>query len=303
MLDNGFTLNLSKCEVLAVSPSKPTMTSPLCTLDSQFLLIPRESAKCLGYWWSWDLSPTKSIDAAIGKARRSFFAYGSLGAFQGKLNPLTGRAIYETCVIPILLYGCKNWILSDANISSLESFQGELGRRILKLPKTHSLLATRLALQCQSIIPRILFRKLSLLSRVSLDGESIGSRIFTTLMSNSQCHLSFVRECQSLEDKIGCQGITQDVLYRAYTSMRSLSKFLAEVDWQKSLSNARNHQSTSVAAEIATFTSWLKLWDTALDYGPLGTASLQGLYRELIRPSFSSKHCHLCDINHLTFFN
>ena len=140
---------------------------------------------------------------------------------------------------------------------------------------------------------------------MSSDGESIGCRIFTTLTSNSQCHLSLVRECQSLEDKIGCQGITQDVLDGAYTSMRSLSKFLAEVDWQKSLSDARNHHSTSVAAEIATFTSWLKLWDTALDYGPLGTASLQGLYRELTRPSFGSKPCHLCDINHLrgSYFN
>ena len=83
------------------------------------------------------------------------------------------------------------------------------------------------------------------------------------------------------------------------------SFYIAEVDWQKSLSDARNHHSTSVAAEIATFTSWLKLWDTALDYGPLGTASLQGLYRELTRPSFGSKPCHLCDINHLcgSYFN
>ena len=210
--DNGLTLNLSTCEVLAVSLSKPTMTSPLCTVDSQFPLIPCESAKCLGYWWSWDLSRTKSIDVAIRKARRSFFSYGSLEAFQGKLNPLTGRAIYETCVIPILLYSCENWILSDTNITSLESFQGEIGRRILKLPITHSLLATWLALQCQSIISRILFWKLSLLSMVSSEGESIGRRIFTTLTSNSQCHLCLVRECQSFEDKIGCQGITLDVL-------------------------------------------------------------------------------------------
>ena len=47
--DNGPTLNLSKCEVLAVSPSKPTMTSPLCTLDSQFPLIPRSTQFALIY--------------------------------------------------------------------------------------------------------------------------------------------------------------------------------------------------------------------------------------------------------------
>ena len=137
--DNALTLNLSKCEVLALSPTKPLLTSPLCTLDDQHPLIPQESAKCLGYWWSWDLSSTKAIDVAIGKARRAFFAFG---AFQGKLNPLTGKSIYETCVIPVLLYGCENWILTDANIVALESFQGEIGRRILKLSKSHSLLAT-----------------------------------------------------------------------------------------------------------------------------------------------------------------
>ena len=135
--------------------------------------------------------------------------------------------------------------------------------------------------------------------------NQLGVESLPTLTSNSQCHLSLVQECQSLVDKTGCQGITQDVLDDAYTSMCSMSKFLAEVDWQKSLSDARNHQSTSVAAEIAPFTSWLKLWDMALDYGPLGTASLQGLYRELTRPSFGSKPCHLCDIDHLcgSYFN
>ena len=76
------------------------------------LLIPRESVKCLGYWWSWDLSLTKSIQEGIAKARRAFFAFGALGAFNGKLNPLSGRAIYETCVIPVLLYGCENWIMT-----------------------------------------------------------------------------------------------------------------------------------------------------------------------------------------------
>ena len=86
--DNALTLNLSKCEVLAVSPTKPPLTSSLCTLDNQHPLIPRESVKCLGYWRSWDLSSVKSIHEAIPKARRALFAFGALGAFKGKLNPL-----------------------------------------------------------------------------------------------------------------------------------------------------------------------------------------------------------------------
>ena len=68
---------------------------------------------------------------------------------------------------------------------------------------------------------------------------------------------------------------------------------------KQSLSDARNHQRTSVAAEIATFTFWLNLWDMALNYGPLGTASLQGLYHALTRPSFGSNPYQLCG----TYFN
>ena len=43
----------------------------------------------------------------------------------------------------------------------LEAFQGEIGRRILRLSKSHSLLSTCIALQLQSIASRILSHKLN----------------------------------------------------------------------------------------------------------------------------------------------
>ena len=50
------------------------------------------------------ISPaTKGVDEAIKKARRAFFAYGAMGAFQGKLNPLSGKTIFDTCVVPVPL--------------------------------------------------------------------------------------------------------------------------------------------------------------------------------------------------------
>ena len=51
-------------------------------------LTPRLSTKCLGYWWSWDLSATEAVDDAIKKARQAFFAFGAMGAFHAQLNPL-----------------------------------------------------------------------------------------------------------------------------------------------------------------------------------------------------------------------
>jgi hypothetical protein len=32
-------------------------------------------AKCLGFWWSWDLSATRAVDEAIKRARRAFFTF------------------------------------------------------------------------------------------------------------------------------------------------------------------------------------------------------------------------------------
>ena len=78
------------------------------------------------------------MDVAIAKARRCFFAYGAMGAYHGRLNPLSGRAIFETCVLPILLYGCENWFVNDAVLKKLDSFLFEIGHRIIRLSHNHS---------------------------------------------------------------------------------------------------------------------------------------------------------------------
>jgi len=77
------------------------------------------------------------VEECVFKAQRALFALGSIGAFQGRLNPLTGHSLFETFV-PTKLYGCKTWILSESHLSTLESFQAEIGKHILGLPKHHS---------------------------------------------------------------------------------------------------------------------------------------------------------------------
>ena len=84
------------------------------------------TARCLGYLWNHDLSAKPSIEYNIMKARKSFFAYRSMGVFQGDLSPLPGRSVVETCILPILLYGAENWCLSQNSIQALDSFLGEL---------------------------------------------------------------------------------------------------------------------------------------------------------------------------------
>ena len=42
------------------------------------------------------------------------------------------------CVMPILLYGCENWLMTHALMEKVESFLAELAKRVLKWPKHHS---------------------------------------------------------------------------------------------------------------------------------------------------------------------
>ena len=53
--------------------------------------------KRLGYWWRGDLLASHAVEENIQKARRAFFHFGSIGAFQGDLGPLSTRSVVETC--------------------------------------------------------------------------------------------------------------------------------------------------------------------------------------------------------------
>ena len=71
------------------------------------------------------------MDENIKKARRAFFNFGSIGVFQGSLNPLSLVSVIETCVMPVLLYGAESCILTSELLKRLESFQEELAKRVL----------------------------------------------------------------------------------------------------------------------------------------------------------------------------
>ena len=118
--DNDLSLNANNTELIKFSNGGFCVTNH----DIAWQIIPTQSeAKCLGVWWRHDLSPVKFIEKCIHKSRQSFFALGSIGAFHGRLNPLTGHSLFETFVIPTLLYGCETWIVSEPLLKSLESFQ------------------------------------------------------------------------------------------------------------------------------------------------------------------------------------
>ena len=138
--------------------------------------IPVEDAvKCLGVWWCSNFSSRESIEERINKARGAFFAHGQLGAFHGLLNQLSSRSLIESCVIPVLMYGTESWYLNETLLSKLESFQAQLGKRVLKITKFNNM-----ALHWPSMRCRCLCAKLSFLYRICCGGEgSLWDQVFT----------------------------------------------------------------------------------------------------------------------------
>ena len=122
-------LNPTKCEVVSFAQFK-NIDNPECKIEGKFVLM-SGTARCLGYLWNHDLSAKPSIEYNIMMARKSFFAYGIMGVFQWDLSPLSGRSVVQTCILLILLYGAENWCLSQNSIQALDSFLGDLTKRLL----------------------------------------------------------------------------------------------------------------------------------------------------------------------------
>ena len=293
-VDTCLKLNASKLEIVRIA----TQSQESKSLKINDVSVCTSScAKCLGVWWQHDLSAKRSVTENINKARRSFFALGSLGAFQGDLNPLSSSSIFETCVIPTLLYGCETWILDSGCLKTLESFQCEIGRRILRLPKFYSNNAIRIGLHWPTVSTRILLRKLSFLAKLLCSkNDSISTRIFNSLAIDDVYDSSIVHQCRMLESVLGT-----DVLACCLTNpdsagdiVKSNKRRILNQDFNLLISTSILGQtSCSLVARVAKHTSWRRLWDIALDKGVKGSRTLQRLFKELSRPKsvFTCTQC------------
>ena len=98
--------------------------------------------------------------------------------------------------------------------------------------------------------------------------------MYTSLAIADPLSLTLVQKCLSLEDKLDCHGVI-DLVLKADNSqgLWGIKKLIIESDWKACLSEASQHRSTSLAAKIATHTTWPKLWHMALDHGTQGTAA------------------------------
>ena len=250
-------------------------------------------AKCLGVWWRYDLSPTKSVEEYIHKARRAFFALGSIGAFHGRLNPLTGRSLFETFVVPTMLYGCETWILSDSHFSTLESFQAEIGKRILGISKYHSNISVLIGLHWPSIKARILIWKLTFLAKLLEKSDGgLSGQVFRTLASHDVYEVSLVQQCHSLEQLIGTNYLQLCLRNpsEACSIIKEAKTDILAKDWECTVRQTNSHPSLAiVSASDEISSTWNAIWDEALEHGIRGTKLMQHLFNALSKPVFGDR--------------
>ena len=269
----------------------------MCSFQVGEINIPvTNSARCLGAWWTPNLSCTKWIDVNIKKARRAFFARGS-GVFHGTLNPLSSKSIVECCVLPVLLYGAESWILNKTLLQKLESFQAELAKRILRLPKHTSNHTSLLALQWPSVRSRVLMIKLSYLLKVIKNDISLSSRVFRSLAASDVEALQLVRQCRFLELTTKSNFTTSVLTTPEDISLPSMKKDLIKQDQIDFQVSATNHRSQHYVKVIAASPegSWPKVWDTALERGAFGTTCSLAVLRLLSLHPLSDNRCPVAD--------
>ena len=128
--------------------------------------------------------------------------------------------------------------------------------------------------------------------------------MYASLVVPNPQSLRLIQNCLSLENKLNCQSVT-DIVWKADNNPQGLwstKKLILDTDWKACPSEETWHLRKSLAAKIATHTTWPKLWDMALDHGTQGTAVLQALYRTLTRSSFCQNPCPFCDHQTISFW-
>ena len=208
----------------------------------------------------------------------------------------------ETCIFPVLMYGSENWCLTDQCITILDSFIGELSKRLLKFPQWFSNTPATIICGLRSARCMCLCRKLSFLHKIiSDDGKCpISSEVFKALCDDS-ASLCLVKECKHLEvayDTHFTSMLLDPELSESF-HLRHMKKRIQSEDRDLQLQMHNGRSDMQHIVEIERTIGWPRLWDMALGHGQQCIDGLRHLARVLAYPTHAVKPCPLCDLEDL----
>ena len=87
----------------------------VCEVEGSLLPV-GNMGKCLGVWRNGNLWCGKNPLQRI-KYQERFLSPRRSGILQSDLGPLSNRSVVETYVLPVLMYECESWILSEGHLN------------------------------------------------------------------------------------------------------------------------------------------------------------------------------------------
>ena len=147
---------------------------------------------------------------------------------------------------------------TDAVLEELEKFQCWIGKKILRLSRSHSNTAVRIGLDWPSMRARVLIRKLNYLRKlVGEREERLSSQIFLAFASRDVSQLTIIEQCRYLET-VYETNFTGEVLTSAAV-WRNIHKKILTVDKHLRADSASTHQSLKHLSAIHSEVSWLDM--------------------------------------------
>ena len=124
------------------------------------------------------------------------------------------------------MYRAETWSLNTSLLLKLESFQAEIGKRVLKLPRFTANNVPLMALGWPSMRCRCLCAKLFLLHTVSSRNiDTLSSEVYKTLSTLDVESISLVKQCHFLELPY-TTNFTNEILCNSVDSIRNESSRL-----------------------------------------------------------------------------
>ncbi len=145
--------------------------------------------------------------------------------------------------------------MDSTTIKALESFQHEIGCRILRVPKFYSNASVRIVLHWPNITTRTLLRKLNFLSKLlSGSKDIISQRVFSSLAMENIYETSIVQQCRMLESTLDTCVLAKcltDPENAPVTVKRSKDDILNS-DFKMLLSSTSNRPTSAAPADICS---------------------------------------------------
>ena len=121
---NGLQLNTNKCELMIALATRTVDTVLNTSMDSN--RIETKHCQMPGLLVVMGHVCKGSSRGRYKESKKGILYVQLRSIWRVVKSPLSGKAIFEICVLPVLLYGSENWILNTSLLSKLKHFKEKL---------------------------------------------------------------------------------------------------------------------------------------------------------------------------------